>query len=142
MDVRLYNTPDGGEIDAVNGEIVLDSGLETAVFLSLFGGNERDSGLQADDRLQWWGNLTETDPARRYRSETQHLIAALPLVTANLRRIEEAAKRDLEWMVPSIAVALAVRATMPGLDLVQIDVSLLVDGRQQTFTFIRSGSTQ
>lgn len=141
MDVRLFHTPDGGSITVTNGEVLLDSGLETAVYLSLFGGNERDSGLQADDRLQWWGNLTERDPARRYRSETQHLLQALPLVPASLRRIEEAARRDVAWLVPAIASALAVRATMPALDAVRLEIVIvLVSGQQLSFEFIRSRS--
>jgi phage gp46-like protein len=123
-DVRLYQTADGGEIDFVAGQPVMSDSLETAAYLSLFGGNERDNGLGDDNREQWWGNLSELDLSRRYRSETQNLLRALPLIPANLRRLEEAATRDLAWIVDTgLASAVAARATMPKLNRIALNVT-------------------
>ena len=83
-----------------NGQIVLCDGKYAAVYLSLYGGNDDDSGLDGDAHRQWWGNMDETDPARTYRSETQHALKAAPLIPANLGQFEDAAKRDLAWMMP------------------------------------------
>ena len=85
-DVSLRQTDDGGEITVVNGVVEMSGGLETAVYLSLFGGNEDDDG-RADNPQTWWGNLAENEPERQYRSETQHLLQALPATTGTLIRV-------------------------------------------------------
>lgn len=135
-DVRLYESGDDGNIEFVNGQAVMSNGLETASYLSMFGGNEQDSGTQADTLKQFWGNLSETDPTRQYRSETQALIQALPLVPANLRRIEEAATRDHNWMLSTgLANGVAIVATMPALNTVQLDVNIEINGQVFSFSF-------
>lgn len=121
-DVLLRQTNDGGDITAEAGLLAMSDGLETAAYLSLFGGNEQDPG-DADSAESWWGNVGELEPARQYRSETQYLLRSLPAVPANLRRIEEAAERDLEWMLDSgIAKSIAVSASIPELNRVRVDV--------------------
>lgn len=121
-DVLLRQSDNGGEITVEAGLVLLSEGLETAAYLSLFGGNEEDAGGDATE-LQWWGNLIETEPARIYRSETQHLIRSLPAVPRNLRRIEQAAARDLQWMLDTgVATAISVAATIPALNRVRLEV--------------------
>lgn len=133
---RLFHTADGGEIEIVGGLITMSDGLETAVYLSLFGGNERDSGIEGDAPLQWWGNLTEAEAARQYRSETQHLVRSLPAIPANLRRIEDAVMRDLAWMDGEIARGIEALASIPARNRVQIDLNVEVaGGTKHTFQF-------
>lgn len=123
-DVLLRQEPDGGNIVVENGLVLLTDGLETAVYLSLYGGNE-DDAAQADTTHQYWGNLLETDPARTYRSETQFLLKSLPLIPANLRRVEQAAKRDLQWLLDTAtATKVDVTASIPALNRMQIDVAI------------------
>ncbi len=124
-DVLLRHTPDGGEIDFINGQPVLADGVATAVYLSLFGGNEQDSGLEGDEAKQWWGNFTEIEPSRRYRSETQFLLRTLNATPANAARIEEAAVRDLAWMTEAgIALAVSVFTSMPARNTISIAVEV------------------
>ena len=138
-DVLLRHTDDGGEIDIVNGRVTLDEGLETAAYLSLFGGNVRDNGLGEDNRLQWWGNFNEIDRARHMRSETQHLIATIPAIPANLRRVEDAVRRDLTWITADVAQDLEVEVTMPGVRQIKIDVEIIgVDGQTYPLSFARA----
>lgn len=134
-DVRLENAEDGGEMEFVNGAATMDPGVGTAVFLSLFGGNEDDSGLTGDNAKQWWGNLSETLPARKYRSETQALLRSLPLIPANLRRIEDAAARDLAWMVDELTASIETRATIPAVNHVRLEIAVTIDGRTSRYTF-------
>lgn len=127
-DVLLYQTNDDGEITVEGGVVAMAGGLETAAYLSLFGGNEQDSG-RADDPLTWWGNIDEGRPERRYRSETQHLLRAIPAIPANLRRIEQAAERDLAWLVSvNAATAVSATASMPGRNRVRLVVRIEADG--------------
>jgi phage gp46-like protein len=125
-DLLLFHTADGGEIELINGQPTMSDGLATAAYLSLFGGNELDSGLQGDDRKQWWANLSETDPARMYRSRTQCLLRAIPAIPANLRRVEDAASSDLAWFLDEVASAVDVAASMPALNRVVIAIKITV----------------
>ena len=142
MDVLFFQTADGGEVRAVNGQLELSEGLDTAAYLSLFGGNSDDSGLTADDAKQWWSNFDETDPAKRYRSETQFLLRTLPLIPANLIRLEDAAAKDLSWMLQSTTDSIAVRASMPGINRVQLDVVLVIDGKKTAFSVTPPGTSK
>ena len=108
-DVALFNTLDGGEITVEDGIVAMSGGLETAVYLSLFGGN-RDDQQRPGDLKQWWGNLAETDPAQRYRSETQRILDGLPATSANLMRIQDAVLRDLQPLIDAGAIRKAQAA--------------------------------
>lgn len=130
-DVKLYQTVDGGEINAVNGIIEMNGGLETAVYLSLFGGNE--------DENEWWGNIDEPDPNKQQRSETQQLLQALVLSSNNLRRVEDAANRDLAWMVSSgVATSVSAAASIPGLNKIKIAVNVVADDRETNIVYIEN----
>lgn len=99
----------------------MDGGLQTAVFVSLFSGNEDDSGGDQDPH-SWWGNVGQT---RKYRSETQYLLSSIPPSSANLKRIEDAAKRDLAWMLTDkIATDIRARVTIPAYNHVKITVNV------------------
>lgn len=135
-DVLLSNTPDGGEIEYTVGRVTQTDGPETAIYLSLFGGNEDDVGDESTSHLQWWGNHDETDPSRQYRSRTQSLIAALPSVPANLRRIEEAVAADLQWMLDDgIAVAVNVTTRIPSPKRIAINVEVFMQGVDSPYVF-------
>lgn len=136
MDVALHNTADGGEITISSGDVLVDDGLATAVYLSLWGGNDDDNGTEATKHLQWWGNLDEPVAARRYRSETQALLESSPITTAKLRALQEAAGRDLAWMKEDLADEIEVTTTIPAVDKVQLTVKVFVGENEFTFPFI------
>lgn len=134
-DVLLRHTIDGGEISVSAGLMQMTGGFETAVYLSLFGGNEDDDG-RPDNPKTWWGNLGVSDPAERYVSRFQNLLSALPAIPANLRRLEEAAKADLQWLLDiKAASTVEVTATMPGLNRVDIDVGIYAEGEEINFNY-------
>lgn len=137
-DVLLFQTDDDGEITVENGLVEMSGGLETAAYLSLFGGNEDDDGRGANP-LTWWGNLDEVDPARQYHSETQNLLQALPATTGNLRRIEDAAGRDLAWFVGErVASSVTVAASIPGLNRIKLTVDIEAVGEESSFEFVEN----
>ena len=144
-DVRLFHTNDGGEVDLVPDgtytDLILDTGLETAAYLSLFGGNERDPGSPFDDldpdvgRQQWWGNLNESGAVAQ-RSETAHLLRSLPATTYNLVKVEQAAERDLAWFVTEdVASEVAATATLTSVNTVLIQTRIVVDKQEFAFAF-------
>ena len=134
-DVKLFQTDDDGNVSVVDGVMEMSGGLETAAYLSLFGGNDDDDGRDGNP-LEWWGNIGENIQARKYRSETQNLIQGLPATTGNLQRIEDAAKRDLAWFLSvGAASSVAVGATIHGLIRVKITVTIEANGEESTFSF-------
>jgi phage gp46-like protein len=134
-DVVLRHTNDGGDITIENGLLLMSEGLETAAYLSLFGGNE-DDPAGTDTAQEWWGNLLDVEPERAYRSETQFLLHALPAIPFNLRRIEQAATRDLQWMLDTgLAQSVAVEATIPALNRVGLGLVIITATEQRIELF-------
>lgn len=135
-DVLLRQTHDGGDITVEAGLVLMSEGLESAAYLSLFGGNEDDAGDTAGERAQWWGNLGEPEPSRTYRSETQYLMRSLAAVPSNLRLVERAAARDLEWMRSTgVARSVEVSASIPELNRVRLDVVIVTPKEQIQLSF-------
>ena len=135
MDVLLFQTDDNGEIEIEDGIVTLSPGLGSAAYLSLFGGNWKDDGSQ-NNRQTWWGNLDESDPARQYRSETQFLLGTIPATSGNLKRIEDAASRDLQWLLDeNAASSLSVSASLIGLNRVKISIVIRAEGSEAEFNY-------
>ena len=98
-DVRIFQVDDGGEIEFAGSDIVTtdlktDTGLESAVYLSWFGGNELSP---------WWGNIGEP-VERQYTSELAKVLRDLPATSNNLLRVEDAANHDVQWMLDTKTV--------------------------------------
>lgn len=130
-DVLLFQTLNDGDVEYKDGDLTTSAGLETAVYLSLFGGNKEDRGL-SDTTKTWWPNLAEVDPASQYRSETQYLIDTLVLIPANLVRIQDAVLLDLQWLKDEgIAFNINALASIPNVDRLQLDIA--VDSYNFTF---------
>jgi phage gp46-like protein len=134
-DVFLFQTNDDGDINVDGGVVEMAGGLPTSAYLSLFGGNEDDDG-RASNELTWWGNLDESEPSRQYRSETQNLLRSIPAVSRNLLRIQDAANRDLQWLLDeNVASSINVVASIPGLNKVNLEVSIIAIGGETKFNF-------
>lgn len=132
--VRIFDTLNGGAISVEGGIIDMDSGLEGAAYLSIFGGNADDNGQPGNPR-QWWGNYSETDPARQYRSYTQNIIESLPATSGNLVRLEDAIVNDLAWMIPGVASEVTASAQLTAPKRVAIQIDIIAEGVRENFTF-------
>ena len=96
-DVLMVSTADGGDIVIVDGLIKDCRSFDTAVYLSLFGGNKDD--LNGKPKETWWGNLIPgTKKDERMHSEFGAMVTGFPLTGANLRKASDAAGRDLDWI--------------------------------------------
>ena len=137
-DVYLSQTDNDGNIEVVGGIVTMSGGLSTSVYLSLFGGNEDDGGGQ-DSSLGWWGNIDENQVERQYRSETQYLLQGIPATSGNLRRIEDAAVRDLDWLLSSkVASSVSVAASIPGLNRIKLTIDIEAVGEESRFEFVEN----
>jgi len=133
-DVTLLQHSDGGEISVINGVVEMSGGLETSVYLALFGGNEDDQG-RALNQFSWWGNAGEVTE-KHYRSKTQNLLQSLPAISVNLRRVEDAAQSDLAYLINlKIASSVDVFASIPAVNEFNVSVTIRAEGKEIEFNF-------
>lgn len=128
-DVLLYDTVDGGEISFSDDNLIMDdTGFETAIYLSLFGGNELDDGSESTLKYEWWGNKLEDDPKYKLTSQTQNIIHGYPATPNNLNKVKEAVKQDLAWMISEgIIDNLTITATIPNKNRLNLTVEGIKD---------------
>ena len=137
-DVVLYQSLDDGEIEIVDGIVTMDGGLQTAVYLSLFGGND-DDAAGFDTRLSWWGNIQENDESKKIRSLTQYNLKALPATTFNMLIIKDSVLRDLAWMTEiGAATEVDCEVSIPAINKVQINVKINAEGSSSEFEFFEN----
>jgi len=134
-DVKLFQTNDNGDIIIEGGITEMTQTFDTMAYLCLFGGNKEDTGRPKDPN-NWWGNVGESDPDFQYRSETQNLLQALPPGSANLRRLEQAAFRDLAVFTnKKIANEVEVFASLIGVNRVSLSGVIRAIGQEFNFNF-------
>ena len=138
-DPLIFTTPDGVDIESINGVVTMSDGLESAIALSL-DGNSDDPG-KADKSKSWWGNLTSQHPHERLRSEFLGLVDGAPITSGGLRRLEEAAGRDLAWLTEPgptgvrLADSVALSVTSPERNTVLLDGGVVtINGKAYPFT--------
>jgi phage gp46-like protein len=136
-DVRLFQTDNDGDIELDASGIITSQGLESAVYLSLFGGNEGDDGSDATASLQWWGNRLDPDNTdRQYRSQTQAvLLGGMPMTSSTLQGLRVALANDLAWLVPSIADAVEIEVSVTAPKRVRILVEVTASDKTYPFEF-------
>lgn len=130
IDVKLISTPDGGDIDTSGGGIALDYSVETAIQLSVEGGNFDDSGDAADAPKQWWGNYATNDEAEWLRSRTQAVLRQLPATLANLKAVTEAVLLDIAWMANGVVFdSVKAGSQLIGRNRVQVNLDTTQNGK-------------
>lgn len=128
-DIKLILDENDGDFVQNGNDLALESGLNSAFIISLFGGNLEDTGLK-DNEDQWWGNYLEEDPTKKVHSLTQHYIKTLALSRNNLLRIQDAAKKDLSWALDSgLVTELNVSLSISGNNLLSIVINAIADNK-------------
>lgn len=134
-DVLLEQGLNGGEVSSVSGDLELTMDFRTMAHLCLFGGNREDDG-SSGNKQTWWGNVEETDEARKYVSTFQNLLGSIPATSGNLLRLEDAAKTDLSVFISEgIASRVEVAASIPALNKIKIDGIIEARGVETEFSF-------
>lgn len=97
-DLLLEDTPDGGDIVLADDIFINDISFNTAVYLSIFGGNKDDNG-KVKNKFTWWGNtLDGVTENEKIVSRFQAVIFGMPMTTKNIQEAETAASLDLQWI--------------------------------------------
>jgi len=113
-DVLLQQSLDGGEIQLENGQIKLTTGLETAVYLSLFSPSD------------WFLNDVAESNEEKLSSETEQIISTLPNVSKNYALLEQAINNDLAWLISS-NLATDIRVGISSNQINRVNIVLEID---------------
>jgi phage gp46-like protein len=102
MGIALELYEYGGDISRDGADLVTDSGLETAVFISLFTDRraEEDDELPGNkkDRRGWWADAFSEIENDQYGSRLW-LLAREKTLASTLERAKEYAREALAWMI-------------------------------------------
>jgi phage gp46-like protein len=107
--IKLISDLTTGQLSA-EGKIKLDAGIETSIFISLFGGNvggvttasRNPAGVENKD---YFGNLYLKEIGKPlFNSKFEKYLKENPLTTGNLKKLNELVLGDLEWLVKNKAV--------------------------------------
>lgn len=118
-DPKLYDAGDSTDLSIVNGQPVMDEGLENAVYLSLFTGP------------LWWGDAV-SETSEQYGSLLE---SVLTRTLTNQTRLdaEQYARDALAWLVSEgVAKAVTVTGTIPAVGL--LGLTIAIEQPDQTIT--------
>lgn len=124
-DVLLFDAQDGAEISINNGLITMDKGFNSAVYLSLFGGDKDDTGEVVNNNT-WWGNkIQNISENEKLVSRFQAFITSVPLITKNVKLAEHKVKQDLQWMIDD-GIADSIEAEIQVVSRKDINLKILI----------------
>ena len=112
-DLSIYETGSGGDLQLKGNDIASSSGIFSMVYMAFFGGNyEITTGNEIDSELRddWFGNslLFDDEPEIQFNSNLQRALNETPLTSSGRLKIEQAAKKDLEFMKSFAEVSVSV----------------------------------
>lgn len=141
MDLELVENGNGGDFVKTTKDLSVINGFENFPYLALFGGNTEASTpanrLPSEQDFSWWGNgLMPNDSSIQINSLTERRLLEVALNSAGRLKIEEAIKKDLDFMKPfaNVTVATFIIAT----DRLLISLSIIRPDNleQKTFQYI------
>ena len=123
-DVNLFNTLDGGGISFKNGQPLMDTGLETSVFISQFTNDN------------WQNDLDIQTPESQNFSTFSDLFTKTLSNQARLEAIETT-KQSLQWMIDTnIANRIDVDASIPAPSILEMEITIFKPSRfPESFKF-------
>lgn len=122
-DVLLFQAVDGGNIIVENGITQMTTGLETAVYLSLFSPED------------WYGNDTVDDESERIQSQTEAIITGKPQTSKNYQLLDQAIQLDLKWLMDqNHADKIETSVSAAALNRVNISITITQDSNDLNLT--------
>jgi len=117
-DLYLNDTPDGAEIINTNGEPVMDAGLETAVYISIYG-EEGDPGWMTEYQGE----------SEKLKCKFYNFIKGNNKTISNIRKGELLLLDDLSWFKKDgIADKINISIVSTDRNKILIKVEMLADG--------------
>lgn len=146
-DLNVLETGNGGDILLQGRDLSVIYGWQNMPYFALFGGNVEQSTpslvLPEEQRKDYWGNslFHANEPELQFNSLTERILMNVELSSSGRLQIEQAVKKDLEFMQAFAIVEVEVSIT--GVDRIQILIRFTKPDRlqQREFIFIWDNTT-
>ena len=128
-DPAVTITPDGAKMKFINGQPVVDQGLENAVLISLF------------TRRGYWGNSLISEESKKIGSDVE-VTALEPIVSIqSVNNMTDAIDRALKWMTDTkLSQNNEITVTNPSSNNLRATIKITPPGRDsQTLLFLKNG---
>lgn len=128
-DPAVTITPDGAKMKFINGQPVVDQGLENAVLISLF------------TRRGYWGNSLISEESKKIGSDVE-VTALEPIVNIqSVNNMTDAIDRALKWMTDTkLSQNNEITVTNPSSNNLRATIKITPPGRDsQTLLFLKNG---
>lgn len=128
-DPAVTITPDGAKMKFINGQPVMDQGLENAVLISLF------------TKKGYWGNALITEESKKIGSDVE-VTALEPIVSIqSVNNMTDAIDRALKWMTDTkLSQENEITVTNPSSNNLKATIKITPPGRDsQTLLFLKNG---
>jgi len=139
MDLQVLETGNGGDLNRNGNDLAMVFSFENMPYLALFGGNKEattTTRLSSEQAFDFWGNalLFPNDTSLQFNSLTEKALESVQLNSAGRLLIEEAIKKDLEFMKPFAIVK--VETEIIATDHLRIGIGITQPGNLQERRFI------
>ena len=127
-DISIFESGDGGELNIINGDLVLSNTLYQHIYISLFGGNvnypTKGNEVKSQERLDYWANdlIFKDRFNKQYNSLTEQTINKVVINSSGRLKIENAVKQDLSYI--SNIVELSIDVVILDINRLSINLTL------------------
>lgn len=122
LDIKLYETGNGGDIRIVGNDIEGVQGFDNMPYMGLFGGNVTDKGDSVEQNLDWWGNSLYSLQTEKAFSIAERRLQEVSLTSEGRQFIENAVSSDMGFLTAFANVSVSVRVVSD--DVVNIGVNV------------------
>lgn len=144
-DLLIGEFGNGGDITLLGNDIAVTGSIETAIYCAMFGGNvESDTVVPRpfpDQDFSWWGNALFLSqlPDCQFNSLTERTLNNTALISAGRVTIENAIKKDLQFLGSGLTVNVSIIST----DRINVSVGIVLPSDSvgvATFSLVRGTS--
>lgn len=143
FDLAIIETGNGGDIQLLKNDLAVVQGIENMPYLAMFGGNKEQSTENVNanqpvpaQSFDWWGNnlFMQGDQSIQFNSKVEKILNTTPLTSAGRVLIENAIKKDLEFLeeIATITVVVTIVAT----DRIDINIEIKQTNNDQKVIII------
>ena len=139
MDLLILETGNGGDTTLNGNDLSMVFSFENMPYLAMFGGNKEavtKPRLASEQAFDFWGNtlLMPNDASIQFNSLTEKALDTYPLTSSGRLLIEDAIKKDLQFMAPFAEVT--VNTQIIATDTLQINIGITKPDNLQERQFI------
>lgn len=141
-DLVILESGNGGDLTLLGNDLAVCKGIETNVYLRMFGGNVQANTVfprPDEDESYWLNSLSLSQlPAAQFNSLTERTLKNTELTSVGRGIIENAIKKDMEGLASSVSVSIV------STDKINVTLKILLSSGSEkivTFSLVRNPNT-